>query len=117
MGTNMELILTILGLLLTAAGLIALRPSLLVSPSDAIDRAQPFSVPFKITNAGFLAVNKVAICCYVHRVEVGPMVVTSSLISNPDWNVNTLDRGESKTVICSLVNAMRTMPDIAIVID
>ena len=114
----MEILMLVIGLL-GLAGLIAFRPLLEVSPSNPIDPRQPFSVPFKITNTGLLAIRDVTIYCYIHRVEVGPLMVTNCVVGQPDWNINKLDRGESKTIICRLVQAP-TMPsdaDIAIVVD
>jgi hypothetical protein len=76
-------------------------------------------VPFKITNTGLLAIRNVTICCYIHHVKVGPVTVKSSLIGQPDWSIEELGRGESKTIIGRLIQApmMPSEADIAIVID
>lgn len=116
---NLGTALTILGILITAVGLVALRPQLSVSPSDSIERSQPFSAPFKVSNIGLLALHNVKIHVYIHRVEVGPMTATRSVVGNKEWAVDKLERGESKTIISNFVHA--PMPprkaDIAIVVD
>lgn len=100
-------------------GLIIFRPQLSVSPGDAIERSQPFSVPFKVSNVGLLSVHNVNIYCYVHRVEAGPATIERSVVGNKDWYVKELIAGESKTVICRLVHSPNPprKADIAIVAD
>lgn len=68
----MELALSILGLLLTVVGLIALWPSLTVSANEPMDPAQPFSVPFQITNASYLPLKDVRVYAYIHQAGNTP---------------------------------------------
>ena len=118
-GWNMVTVLTILGVVLAAVGLIALRPQLKVEPSVATDRSQPFSVPFKISNDGLLSVQNVKISFYVHRLEVGPITVNRSISENNEWETGELGRGESKTVIFHFARApmLPKKADVAIVVD
>ncbi len=100
--------LGVAGLLVTTIGLIglvALWPSLRVSPQPPLDPAQPFSVPFQITNASYVPVCGVTVSCYAHRVKVGGMTMQSCLMSNRGWTATRLGRGESMTVIPNLVQA------------
>jgi hypothetical protein len=114
---------TILGLVLAAAslitGLVFLRPQMTVSPQEPLERSQPFSVPFRITNAGYLALHITMVNCYFEHVEVGQLTEDQSDEHSPSWDDRTLERQEPETVICYLVHAP-TPPkkaDIAIVVD
>ena len=111
--------LTILGILLTVVGLIALRPQLTVSTSDGIEKSQPFSVPFKVTNTGLLAVKEVKIYCYVRALKVGTFTADRNLVGDKGWGAAELERGESKTIICRFVkgDVVPKSADIAIVVD
>jgi hypothetical protein len=78
---------------------------LIVSPQTPTDPAQPFSVPFQITNASYFPLRDVKIFCYAHRVKVGGMTITSCLSTNQNWNARHLGRGESTTIITNFVHA------------
>src|SRR5207237_573116 len=77
---------TIVGLglgVVRLAGLIALRPQVSVSPSDALEHSQPFSVPFHITNASVYAVDEVTPTFYIHRVRAGGLTMKGNLVYFP----------------------------------
>lgn len=116
---NMALAITVLGVLLTAVGLVALWPSMVVDACPPTDQSQPFSVPFKITNTGYLPVKNVKIYCYAHRVRVGPIDAQSNLMSNSKWSTSHLGRGESITIIANFVKApvLPAEADMAIISD
>lgn len=109
----------ILGALLAGVGLIALRPKIDVSKFDAIQRHRPFTIPFKVSNVGLLAVHNLRINCYVHRIQVGRVTIASSSMQDKKLHTNTLDRGESLTVICQMAQApmLPRKTNIEIVID
>lgn len=113
---NVGLGLTILGVLL---GLISLWPSLTVSVNTPTDPAQPFSVPFQITNASYIPLKDVKIYCYIHRVRIGGLTVKSSLLYNNNWRAAELGRGESITIISKVIYApiLPAEADIVIVAD
>ena len=115
----MEMALAILGILLTAVGLIALMPSLTITPLAPTDPAQPFSVPFQITNTSFYPLNDVTVYGYMHRIQVGGLIAERNLMSNGNWNTKHLGRGESITIIPNFIHApiLPAEADIAIVVD
>lgn len=115
----MELGLTILGILLAAVSLIALWPSLTVTPNAPINPMQPFSVPFQITNASYLPLKDARVYFYAHRVRVGGIVATSNLMTNQNWRADYLGRGESITIIARFIQApiLPAEADIVIVVD
>jgi hypothetical protein len=118
-GKKMDLALTIAGVLLTAVGLIGLWPSLTVVPGAPFDPEQPFSVPFKITNSGYLPIRNLKTHCYVHRVSAGKLTAACNLLSDKSWNTAHLARSESITIITSFIDAPRhpAEADLAIVLD
>jgi hypothetical protein len=116
---DLGLALTIVGVLLTTIGLVALWPSISVEACPPINPAQPFSVPFKITNAGYPPIEDLKVHCYLHRIQVGGVTVTSSLQRNANWSTPRLGRGESITIISQFIVApvLPAEADIAIVSD
>lgn len=115
----MELTLSVIGLLLTVVGLIALRPSLTVLPLLPVDPRQPFSVPFQITNTSFYRLRNVTVYGYMHRIRVGGLVAESNLQTGEQWKSVHLERGESITIITNFIHApiLPAEADIAIVVD
>jgi hypothetical protein len=110
---------TIIGLVVGVvglAGLITLRPQITVSPSDALDHSQPFTVPFHITNASYYAIDEVTPTFYIHRLLVGGADVGKNLVKYPAQN---LDHGETGTVVFQFlqVGAFPQDADIVVVID
>jgi hypothetical protein len=114
----MEMSLTILSLLLAIIGLIALKPSLTITPLSPTDPAQPFSVPFQITNNSFYPIYDVTIYGYMHKIRVGGLTAQRNLLSRGDWKAKQLGRDESVTIITNFIRApiLPAEADIAVVI-
>ena len=117
---------TIIGLALTAvfglAGLVALRPQVGVSPEEPLERAQPLSASFRITNSGLLELKNVSAMGYIRHFEIPGTVVVDDFTFRPEgWSAGTLDRGESQTLVWNIAHLGRAVPpakaDIAIVVD
>jgi hypothetical protein len=120
---------TILGIaigIVGALGVIELRPQLSVAPLEAIEKTQPFSIPFRIDNSGYLSLYVDHVFCYLHKVRASdPRLIVSidkGTFHDPTWNRFELDRAESKTIICNLANQIKPLAipsdaDITIVID
>jgi hypothetical protein len=98
------------------AGLIALRPQVTVSPADALEHSQPFSVPFHITNASVYAVDEVTPTFYIHRVRVGTITLKGNLVYFPPQR---LEHSEVGTVLCQITNFEKfpQEADVVVVID
>jgi hypothetical protein len=120
---------TVLGIAISivgALGLVELRPQMSVEPLQAIEKNQPFSIPFRIGNTGYLSFHVDHVFCYLHRVKArDPRLIVSidkGTFHDPSWNRFELDRAESKTIMCNLANQIKPLgipsdADIAIVID
>lgn len=89
-------VIIILGIVLVGVGIFALRPKLDVSKFDA---PKTFTIPFKVSNIGLLAIHVVIIECYLNRVRVGHKIITSKSIQDKKFHTNTLARGESLTIL------------------
>jgi hypothetical protein len=121
-GWNAEMALGIAGLVIGIvglAGLISLWPSLSIEPLAPIDSKQPFSVPFKVTNSGYLPIKDLEPFCYVHSVKVGGHTFTANLMTNKNWATAHLERGESITIVSNFIHSdvMPAEADIAIAVD
>jgi hypothetical protein len=113
---------TVLGLILSvvgAVGVIELRPQMTVTPADELEKSQPFSAPFRITNTGYLSLTIKSITFYVHELEVGGSNIGDNTVNNPAWNNFDLDSGGSKTIRSNFLrsNVLPSKADIVIVID
>ena len=65
---------TVLGLILGvfgSVGIIELRPQITVSPQEPIEKSNPFSVPFRIDNTGYLAFHVDHVFAYASKIKVG----------------------------------------------
>jgi hypothetical protein len=115
----MELGLSILAVLLATISLIALWPSLEISAKEPIDHAQPFSVPFQITNTSYYPLKNIQTYVYAHRVLVGGITATSNLMKNDNWRADHLSKGESITIISNFIHApmLPAEADIVIAVD
>jgi hypothetical protein len=105
-----------------ALGVVELRPQLSVAPQEPIDKSQPFSVPFRIDNIGYLSFYVDRVFCYLNSVKSAHIKIDKGTLHDPTWNRFGLDRGEPKTIICNLQNQINPLgvpsaADIAIVID
>ena len=107
---------TVLGLAIGIAGLIVglitLRPQLSASAGDPVEKLLPFSVPFQITNTGYLPVRSLRVFCDAVRVRLGGSQVTRAVIGRSDWDTDILQPNESRTIECRLVRTSRP-PEIA----
>jgi hypothetical protein len=113
---------TILGTVLAvlgAMGIVELRPQVTVSPQEPIEKSQPFFVPFRILNSGYLAFHVDHVFGYASKVKAGNISITDGTFHNPDWNNFDLDRGEPKEIIPELIRASNfpSSADITIVVD
>jgi hypothetical protein len=110
---------TILSVLLAVVGLIALRPQLTAVPGEAIARSDPFSVLFKVTNSGLLPVKSMRFFCFDYRVTYRHATFTDSITQDPMANTYELGRGQSRTIVCRLINAdeIPSLADIAVVAE
>jgi hypothetical protein len=92
-----------------------------VSPQEPLNKSQPFSVPFRISNTGYFSFHVVVVTCYLHDVEFGgtggSIAFTHSTVHHGGWDGGTLERGDSQTVVCDFANSVPKKADIAIVID
>ena len=115
LSTVLSLILGALG----AVGIIELRPQVTVLPQESIEKSQPFSVPFRIDNSGYLSFHVDHVFGYGHKIKVGGMTIEQGTLHQPDWNNFELGRGESKTIITNWVHApiVPSAADVAIVVD
>jgi hypothetical protein len=105
--------------ILGALGAVELRPQLSVSPQEAIEKSQPFSVPFRIQNSGYLSFHVDQVVFYAAEITTRSLSIHDSGFASADWRDFDLDRGEQKTVVPKLVHAP-TMPssaDITAVVD
>jgi hypothetical protein len=104
---------------LGAMGVIELRPQMAVSPLEPIEKSQPFSVPFRIENTGYLSFLLVRPFCYYHQVNVERLTVKKATSHAAGTNRHVLDRNESETISCNLAHApiAPAHADIAVVID
>jgi len=96
---------TVLGLIMSvvgAVGIIELRPQLSVSPQEQLDKSKPFSAPFRITNAGYLAVRVVYVTCYTDQGKAGPVNFKQSAFYGPQYDGVILERGEPETMLCNM---------------
>jgi hypothetical protein len=111
--------LSILGIAIGAAGLVSLWPSISTEPLPLPDPAQPFLVPFKVTNSGYLPIKDLRGHCYIDKIRVGDLNVENSVLSG--WEADYLARGESMTMMVDLIDfripAASAEADIAIVVD
>lgn len=82
-------------------------------------KSEPFSIPFKITNAGLLPIKRMRIVVYAQEIKLpGENVISSGVVTSQDWNTEQLNRGQSRTIICRLVvGAIPTSADLNIVVD
>jgi hypothetical protein len=100
-------------------GIVELRPQVTVSPQEAIEKSQPFSVPFRIQNSGYLSFHVEHLFVYANEIKVGGSTFHKATFHEPDWNNFDLGRAESRAIVCNLVHApiVPSTADIAFVMD
>lgn len=118
----MGTVVTIAGLILTAVGLIALRPQITVSPGEPLARSQPLMASFRITNSGLLTIHGVKVIIYIHHLEVPPTLTMEKATSRSQgWEAGILERGETETILWNFAHLGVVNPsmkaDIAVVVD
>ena len=118
----MGTVLAIAGLILTAIGLIALRPQITVSPGEPLARSQPLMASFRITNSGLLTIHDVKVIIYIHHFEVPPsLTMEKSTSRSQGWEAGILERGETETILWNFAQLGVANPsmkaDIVIVVD
>jgi hypothetical protein len=118
-GWNLHTVGAILGTLLSIVGLIALRPQLNVSIDEPLSSAQPYSPVFRITNTGLTALRDIVPYCYADSIETGASKFFKVLLAHNEWTVPVLDRGETKTIVCNMLqtDVEPTRFDIALVME
>jgi hypothetical protein len=105
--------------LAVATAAIQLKPQMRVSPLAPIKQSQPFSIPFRIENTGYLPFYVDRSFCYAREISWGTITMTHMLVRSDGWDGFTLNPGESKTIVCRILDAP-TPPheaDIIIVVD
>jgi len=111
---------TVLALILGAVGtlgIIELRPQMSVTPQDPVIKAEAFSAPFRIDNAGYFSFYVDHVFLYLNELKNGATSIGDSSSHEPEWNCFVLDRAESRTIITQFSNGTPTKADIAIAID
>lgn len=94
-------------------------PEIAVTPGSALLRTEPFSVPFSITNNGYIPIRDVDAWCYLAEVEFKPGFRFEGLgISSKDApRAASLGHGGTLTLECPLRGAVRDRADIAVIVD
>ena len=93
-----------------ALGAVELIPQISVQPLEPIAKSQPFSVPFRIQNTGYLHFYVEQIFCYMKSVETDELTFSNTLFHDPGWDHFNLDRAESKTISCNLYKQVHPLP-------
>lgn len=102
----------ILGFASFALALVAVWPSVSVTQgSQALVQTDPLTVPFTIKNDGFLS-EKIDCIAFVHKFEAQRRHINNSLIHQPDWDNQHLDRGDPKTIVIAFADGLG-IPDSA----
>jgi len=112
---------TLVGLLLTAIGLISLRPQIAVTPQQVLAKSEPFSAPFRVGNEGYLPFHVIQLVCYIHEVTYPNMRFANEKLVNEQPDDLTLDRQEGETIQCPYLSGQMPSPptsaDVVIVVD
>jgi hypothetical protein len=107
------------GLLVGIVGLLlAVKPRLEASPQYPMLRnSQPFTVPFRLSNTGFLPMHIDGVACYLSRVEGTSYVLGDLVVYEAGWGDRELPGGESETVQCRIgISEYPQRADIAVVV-
>jgi hypothetical protein len=112
--------LALFGLVLTVSmAVVHLRSPITVTPQDRIAKLLPFSSPFRIDNTGDLSIWVEHVYCYGANVRWNSVTMDRILERSHDWEQFTLQRNESKTILCNVLDTP-TPPqraDIVIAVD
>jgi hypothetical protein len=115
---------TILGIalgILGAVGIVELLPQMYVSPQEPTEKSNPFSIPFRLANSGYLSFHVVTIHVYINRIVfMGTNTIGGSVGHLAECDNFSLGRGESQSLIVNLMRGLPTPPseaDIVIVVD
>jgi hypothetical protein len=88
--------------LLAAGGVIELRPQFTVEPQAELKTSEPFSVPFQITNTGYLAINASFVLFYIHDLQFAGDDIKDNIVWSRDWENFIIEEEDSKTITCSV---------------
>ena len=89
-----------------------------VSPQEPIEKTQPFSVPFRIDNTGYLAFNVTDVSCYEAATKTYNLSSEGNVLRYREWQNVDLERGSGGTVTCRFYKGpIPQAADVTIVID
>ncbi len=112
---------TVFGLVLTAVGLISLRPQITVSSQEQLTKGEMFSSPFRVENAGYLGFHIMQLTCYIHEIRYPlNMMFSNEVLVNEQPPDVFLERQESETIQCPYLSGQMPTPeraDVVIVVD
>lgn len=113
------MLLSVLGLILSALTLLELRPQLSIRLDQELESGQPLSVPIRLENVGYLAFYVDRAFLYVHHAKAGGMNVTDGMESPPDWGGFDLDQAQGKSIVSHYLRMSVPLDeaDIIVVID
>ncbi len=115
-----KLALSLLGLALTLSiALAQFWPQMTATPQDPIAKSQPFTSPFRIENTSYFSLWVEHVYCYVGDAQWNFVTMKRVLERSHDWEHFLLQRNESKTILCNVLDAP-TPPqqtDIVIAVD
>jgi hypothetical protein len=112
--------ITVLSLATTlGTAAIQLGAQIRVSPQEPIERSQPFSIPFRIENTGYLPFDVDHVYCYARKIRIGTISIIGALERSDGWDSFTLNAGESKAIVFRFVEvpAPPDEADIAVVVE
>jgi hypothetical protein len=116
---------TVLSLILTAVGLVALVelwPQVEVFPQEEVAQAQPFLAPFRIHNSGYLPFTIKRALCYVDELKQTGATISASLsqIRGLDGSVldgSVLERAGDATGFCRFSEGRPEKVNMVLVVD
>jgi hypothetical protein len=112
----------ILGLALGVAGVVftayQLRPQMVVDHQEPLEANNPMSSPFSVQNTGYFSFWVEDAHCWALKVKVAGATITNGSWDSVAYHNHYLDRANSTTVFCKIVDAptLPTEADIQIVV-
>ena len=80
----------VIGLTLSLVGLWVFWPTMTVSPEDPLEQANPFTVPFKITNTGLMSFYAKHVVYFINDIKIGPLSFEGSGVGNTESGQSSL---------------------------
>lgn len=116
---------TVIGIIISVAGLVSLvelRPQLEIEPLLETVESQPYSVPFRIRNTGYLTLEIRQHYCYVSEASYpkNDVYTGGNIVSPPSGEPSTwLERQGSATVFCRFLKypSLPTKADLVEIVD